>query len=380
MGEIVDGEYQKYSVESGAYYPRALLRHRPATAGDGQASLRRAAPQDAPRRARPRKGLRRLQGRRGAQGLAHRHPGAHDQGLRARRGRRRPQHHAPAEEAQRRRVARVPQPLRHSDFGRGYRGRRRSTARPTTAPEMQYLHERREALGGYVPHRDPTVQAHGSGARGDLPGVLQGHRGPRSIHDDGLRAHALQAAARQGTRQATSCPSSPTRRARSAWRRSSARSASTPTSASSTSRSTRKHCSITRKPRTGRFSRKASPRPASMSSFIAAGTACPTHGINMIPFFIYYSMFGFQRIGDLIWAAADSRCRGFLLGGTAGRTTLAGEGLQHQDGHSHVHRLRRAQLHLPTTRRSPTKSPSSFRTASGGCTTTARASSTTSPS
>lgn len=74
----------------------------------------------------------------------------------------------------------------------------------------------------------------------------------------------------------------------------------------------------------------------SMSSFIAAGTSYSTHAINMIPFFIFYSMFGFQRIGDLIWAAADSRTRGFLIGGTAGRTTLSGEGLQHQDGNSHI--------------------------------------------
>jgi pyruvate dehydrogenase E1 component len=74
----------------------------------------------------------------------------------------------------------------------------------------------------------------------------------------------------------------------------------------------------------------------SISSFIAAGTAYATHGINTIPFFIYYSMFGMQRVGDLVWAAADSRTRGFLCGGTAGRTTLAGEGLQHQDGHSHL--------------------------------------------
>jgi pyruvate dehydrogenase E1 component len=71
-----------------------------------------------------------------------------------------------------------------------------------------------------------------------------------------------------------------------------------------------------------------------MCSFIAAGTSYCQHGMNMIPFFIYYSMFGFQRIGDLIWAAADARAKGFLIGGTAGRTTLNGEGLQHQDGHS----------------------------------------------
>jgi pyruvate dehydrogenase E1 component len=73
-----------------------------------------------------------------------------------------------------------------------------------------------------------------------------------------------------------------------------------------------------------------------MSSFIAAGTAYANLGINMIPFYFYYSMFGFQRIGDLIWAAADSRAKGFLFGATAGRTTLNGEGLQHQDGHSHL--------------------------------------------
>jgi len=74
----------------------------------------------------------------------------------------------------------------------------------------------------------------------------------------------------------------------------------------------------------------------SMCSFIAAGTSYATYGLNMIPFFTYYSMFGFQRVGDLIWAAADCMAKGFLLGGTAGRTTLNGEGLQHQDGHSHV--------------------------------------------
>jgi pyruvate dehydrogenase E1 component len=73
-----------------------------------------------------------------------------------------------------------------------------------------------------------------------------------------------------------------------------------------------------------------------MSSFIAAGTAYATHGVPTIPFFIFYSMFGFQRVGDLIWAAGDMRTRGFLLGATAGRTTLNGEGLQHEDGHSHI--------------------------------------------
>jgi pyruvate dehydrogenase E1 component len=74
----------------------------------------------------------------------------------------------------------------------------------------------------------------------------------------------------------------------------------------------------------------------SLSSFIAAASSRSSHGVSMIPFFVYYSMFGFQRIGDLFWAAGDMRCRGFVMGGTAGRTTLAGEGLQHQDGNSQL--------------------------------------------
>jgi pyruvate dehydrogenase E1 component len=74
----------------------------------------------------------------------------------------------------------------------------------------------------------------------------------------------------------------------------------------------------------------------SVSSFIAAGTSYSAHAVPMVPFYIYYSMFGYQRVGDLVWAAGDNRTRGFMLGGTAGRTTLNGEGLQHEDGHSHV--------------------------------------------
>jgi pyruvate dehydrogenase E1 component len=74
----------------------------------------------------------------------------------------------------------------------------------------------------------------------------------------------------------------------------------------------------------------------SMASFVAAGTAYANFGVPTVPFYIYYSMFGFQRVGDQIWLAGDSRAKGFLLGATAGRTTLNGEGLQHQDGHSHL--------------------------------------------
>jgi len=88
--------------------------------------------------------------------------------------------------------------------------------------------------------------------------------------------------------------------------------------------------------KTGQILEEGINEAGAFSSWIAAATAYSTHGVNMVPFYIYYSMFGFQRIGDLAWAAGDCRSRGFLIGATAGRTTLAGEGLQHQDGHGMV--------------------------------------------
>jgi pyruvate dehydrogenase E1 component len=88
--------------------------------------------------------------------------------------------------------------------------------------------------------------------------------------------------------------------------------------------------------RNGQILEEGITEAGALSSWIAAGTAYSHHGLAMLPFYIFYSMFGFQRVGDLIWAAADSRARGFLLGATAGRTTLSGEGLQHQDGSSHL--------------------------------------------
>jgi pyruvate dehydrogenase E1 component len=91
-----------------------------------------------------------------------------------------------------------------------------------------------------------------------------------------------------------------------------------------------------REDRNGQILQEGINEPGAMSSWIAAATSYSTSDTPMIPFYIYYSMFGFQRVGDLAWAAGDSRARGFLMGGTSGRTTLNGEGLQHQDGHSHV--------------------------------------------
>ena len=91
-----------------------------------------------------------------------------------------------------------------------------------------------------------------------------------------------------------------------------------------------------REARDGQLLEEGITEAGALSSWVAAATAYSVHGRRMLPFYIFYSMFGFQRVGDLIWAAADQRSRGFLIGATAGRTTLGGEGLQHQDGSSHV--------------------------------------------
>src|SRR5207344_2438993 len=91
-----------------------------------------------------------------------------------------------------------------------------------------------------------------------------------------------------------------------------------------------------REDKSGQMLQEGINEAGAMSSWIAAATCYSASNVPMIPFYIYYSMFGLQRVGDLAWAAGDMRCRGFLLGGTAGRTTLSGEGLQHEDGHSHL--------------------------------------------
>ena len=230
--------------------------------------------------------------------------------------------------------------------GRSDRRRAVLPARTTTSAEVA-LHARaaRRRSAASCRGASSTSRRDQAGARRRLRGVPQGHRGPQGVDDDGVREDAGEAAARQGDRQA--------RRADRARRSAHVRhGVAVPRRrhllehrpALRAGRHGRR-CCTTRKRRTDRSSKRASPRPGSISSFIAAGTAYATHGVNTIPFFIFYSMFGFQRVGDFIWAAADARCRGFLLGGTAGRTTLAGEGLQHQDGNSHV-----LALPVPTCR------------------------------
>ena len=133
-----------------------------------------------------------------------------------------------------------------------------------------------------------------------------------------------------------SCRSCPTSRARSGWRGCSASSGSSPRSASSTSPRTRRTSCSTARTSTARSCRRGSTSPARSRPGSPPRPRTRTTASTMVPFYVFYSMFGFQRVGDLAWAAGDSRARGFLIGATAGRTTLNGEGLQHEDGHSHL--------------------------------------------
>ncbi len=196
------------------------------------------------------------------------------------------------------------------------------------SPEMRYLHARRKALGGYLPARAtraaplavPALQAPAARNQSTtmvfvqlLSQLLRDPKlGPRivPIVADEARTFGMQTLFRQvGIYSALGQLYEP-----------------------------EDHDELLyyREAKDGQILEEGITEAGALSSWIAAATAYSTHGTAMLPFYIYYSMFGFQRVGDLVWAAADSRARGFLVGGTAGRTTLAGEGLQHQDGSSHL--------------------------------------------
>ncbi|OGA56478.1 MAG: pyruvate dehydrogenase (acetyl-transferring), homodimeric type [Betaproteobacteria bacterium RIFCSPLOWO2_12_FULL_65_14] len=195
------------------------------------------------------------------------------------------------------------------------------------SPEMKYLEARRKQLGGYLPARRTTAE------RMDVPKLTVGERnqsttmvfvqlltqllrdeklGPRvvPIVADEARTFGMQTLFRQtGIYSAVGQLYEP---------------------------EDHEELLYYREAKNGQILEEGITEAGALSSWLAAATAYSAHGTPMLPFYIYYSIFGFQRVGDLIWAAADSRARGFLVGGTAGRTTLAGEGLQHQDGSSHL--------------------------------------------
>jgi len=205
---------------------------------------------------------------------------------------------------------------------------------PEDSPEMQYLHERRKSLGGFVPARTPTRE------RLEIPPlatfdkrVLQGGAEMATTMAFGRIISDLLKDKKIGKRVVPIIPDEARTFGMEALFRQCGIYSSKGQLYEPVDADQFLHY---KEAKDGQILEEGINEAGALSSFIAAGTAYSNLGINMMPFYIYYSMFGFQRVGDLIWAAADSRTKGFLVGGTSGRTTLSGEGLQHQDGQSQL--------------------------------------------
>jgi pyruvate dehydrogenase E1 component len=202
-------------------------------------------------------------------------------------------------------------------------------------PEMKYLHERRRALGGYLPQRRRAAPALGGPAADAFKAMLDGTEG-REISTTMAFVRILTALLKDKHVGRHVVPIVPDEARtfgmeglfRQVGIYSSVGQLYTPQDAD--------QLMYYREDKKGQILEEGINEAGAFCSWMAAGSAYANHGVNMIPFYIYYSMFGFQRVGDFAWAAGDLQARGFLIGATAGRTTLAGEGLQHQDGHSHL--------------------------------------------
>jgi pyruvate dehydrogenase E1 component len=206
---------------------------------------------------------------------------------------------------------------------------------PDDSPEMAYLHERRRVLGGYMPTRRVPASKIEAPPVEYFKESLAGSQG-REVSSTMAFVRVLTLLMKHpeiGKRVAPICPDE----ARTFGMESLFRQFGIYASQGQLYRPHDAEMFLYYKEsKDGQILEEGITEAGSIASFTSAGTAYMNYGIEMIPFFTYYSMFGFQRIGDLVWAFADARGKGFLMGGTAGRTTLAGEGLQHQDGHSHV--------------------------------------------
>ncbi|MHC4218706.1 MAG: pyruvate dehydrogenase (acetyl-transferring), homodimeric type [Planctomycetota bacterium] len=206
---------------------------------------------------------------------------------------------------------------------------------PDDSPEMQYLHERRQKLGGYLPLRRPKAPAVKAPPPELFEEFNEGSEG-REVSTTMVIVRILSKMLRDKELGPLIVPIVPDE-ARTFGMEPLFRQVGIYSHVGQRYEPVDREMLLYYKEATdGQILEEGITEAGAISSFIAAGTAYATHGVNTIPLFIFYSMFGFQRIGDLIWAAGDMGCRGFLVGGTAGRTTLAGEGLQHQDGHSHL--------------------------------------------
>jgi pyruvate dehydrogenase E1 component len=201
--------------------------------------------------------------------------------------------------------------------------------------EMAYLRARRRALGGLIPARSVSVPVHRPPRKDLYIEFMQGS-GERQVATTMVMVHLLGKLLKDKNLGKYIVPIVPDE-ARTFGMEALFRSIGIYSHVGQIYEPVDKESLLYYKEATdGQILEEGITEAGAVSSFIAAGTAYSTFGLNMIPFYFFYSMFGFQRIGDLIWAAGDAQARGFLLGATAGRTTLAGEGLQHQDGHSHV--------------------------------------------
>jgi pyruvate dehydrogenase E1 component len=206
---------------------------------------------------------------------------------------------------------------------------------PADSPEMAYLHERRRLLGGYVPFRKAEASTIEAPPLEYLKESLEGSAG-REVSSTMAFVRVLTLLMKHpriGPRVVPIIPDE----ARTFGMESLFRQYGIYASQGQLYKPHDAEMFLYyRESKDGQILEEGITEAGSMASFTAAGTAYVNYGLEMIPFFIYYSMFGFQRVGDLIWAFADARGKGFLCGGTAGRTTLAGEGLQHQDGHTPI--------------------------------------------
>jgi pyruvate dehydrogenase E1 component len=206
---------------------------------------------------------------------------------------------------------------------------------PDDSPEIQYLQERRKALGGYLPSRRATAAPLEIPELKAFEAQLKG-TGEREISTTMAFVRILNTLVRDKKLGANVVPIVPDE-SRTFGMEGMFRQLGIYSSVGQLYRpEDADQLMFYKEDKKGQVLQEGINEAGAFSSWIAAATAYSTHGTSMIPFYVFYSMFGFQRVGDLAWAAGDMQARGFLIGGTAGRTTLNGEGLQHQDGHSHV--------------------------------------------
>jgi pyruvate dehydrogenase E1 component len=206
---------------------------------------------------------------------------------------------------------------------------------PDDSPEIRYLQERRAELGGYLPHRQILSQPLACQTEAVFQEYYSGS-GDREVATTMMMVHLLGKLLREEEFGKLIVPIVPDE-ARTFGMESLFRQAGIYSHSGQLYEPVDKGSLLFyNEKKSGAILEEGISEAGALASFIAAGTSYANNGVATIPFYLFYSMFGFQRVGDLIWQACDSRARGFLIGATAGRTTLAGEGLQHQDGNSHV--------------------------------------------